>query len=71
VKTHKRSLLGKVKAGKLVVFKNKKPEDVFVILNKLSSKVDKLTRRVKKKPMARVKREKEKAILAEVFFASR
>ncbi len=67
VKTHKRSLLGKVKAEKLVVFKNKKPEDVFVILNKLSSKVDKLTRRVKQKPMTRVKREKAKAIPAEVF----
>ncbi|MFV2057148.1 MAG: hypothetical protein ACC707_11820 [Thiohalomonadales bacterium] len=67
VKTHKKSLLSKIRKVRLKPVKSMKPEQAFVKLHQLSDAIDKLVRRVTQKPMKRVKREKRKAIPAEVY----
>ncbi len=67
VRTHNKALLPEIDAVTLVPVKNMTPENAFVMINRLSDSIDKLTARVQQEPMQRVKRERKLAIPAEVF----
>lgn len=67
VNTHKKGMAGKVKRLDLKSVSGKSPEDAFKKLARLSDAVDKLSASVQLPPMDRVKKEKKKALPAEVF----